>query len=94
AGFGWAPGSAASLLVGGTIAGAAGSLADSLLGATLQAAYRCPRCGQPTERRSHCRGTPTTRVRGFPIVTNDLVNLAAVLIGAISGGGISWLMTG
>jgi len=27
-------------------------------------------------------------------VTNDLVNLAAVLIGAISGGGISWLMTG
>ncbi len=94
AGFGWAPGSAASLLVGGTIAGAAGSLADSLLGATLQAAYRCPLCGQPTERRSHCRGTPTMLERGLPIVTNDLVNLAAVLIGAISGGGISWLMTG
>src|SRR5690606_31156432 len=29
------------------------ALSDSLLGATVQAAYHCPRCDKPTERRVH-----------------------------------------
>lgn len=93
AGLGWAPGSWLALVVAVTIAGSAGSLADSLLGATLQAAYHCPGCQSPTEHPIHRCGSPTTLVRGYPVVTNDLVNLAAVLVGAITGGAVTWLVT-
>lgn len=71
-------------------AGVAGSLADSLLGATLQAAYHCPACGRPTEQRVHRCGTPTVLVAGVPWLTNDAVNLAAALVGA----GIAALLAG
>src|SRR5438477_212321 len=35
------------------IAGTSGSLLDSLVGATVQALYKCPACGQFTESRRH-----------------------------------------
>ena len=59
-----------------------GSLADSVLGATLQAVYVCRNCGKRTEDRRHAHGTaaPTlTLVRGVPLMTNDTVNLCASL---------------
>lgn len=65
------------------VAGFGGSLVDSLLGATVQAGYRCPRCDLPTERRVHACGTETVLVRGWSIVNNDLVNVAAALAGAM-----------
>jgi uncharacterized protein (TIGR00297 family) len=65
------------------LAGGTGMLADSFLGATLQASYRCPACDTPTESRHHRCGTPTFRVRGHPAITNDAVNLAATLTGAL-----------
>ena len=68
-------------LVGGT----AGMLADSLLGATLQASYFCPQCNKPTESRIHRCGTPTTLVRGARWITNDVVNLAGTVVGALAG---------
>ena len=68
-------------LAGGT----AGMLADSLLGATLQASYFCPQCNKPTESRMHRCGTPTRLVRGLRWITNDVVNLAGTLVGAIVG---------
>ncbi|HEX7089536.1 MAG TPA: DUF92 domain-containing protein [Longimicrobiales bacterium] len=58
------------------------ALFDSLLGATVQAAYRCPRCDAPTERRVHRCGTRTTRTRGLAWINNDAVNLAATAVGA------------
>lgn len=82
---GWAPGSWPTLLGGSVAAGVAGSTADSLLGATVQAAYRCPRCGEPTERRLHRCGTPTLLVRGHPAITNDAVNAAATAVGGVVG---------
>lgn len=63
-------------------AGLAGSLADSLLGATVQARFRCPACDSSTERPLHRCGTPTVLVGGWRVVDNDLVNLAASLCGA------------
>jgi uncharacterized protein (TIGR00297 family) len=76
---------AAALRLG--VAGLAGALADSVLGAALQAVYVCQGCGQRTEDRRHAHGSDApalTLVRGRPLVTNDTVNLGAALVGALT----------
>lgn len=64
-------------------AGIGGSLIDSLIGATLQAGYRCPVCGKETERRSHCRNQPTVHRRGIVWIDNDVVNWVCASSGAV-----------
>jgi uncharacterized membrane protein len=64
------------------IAGCAGALADSLLGATLQERRWCDVCGRATERQVHDCGAATRRTGGIALVDNDAVNLAATLTGA------------
>jgi uncharacterized protein (TIGR00297 family) len=71
--------------------GIAGSLADSLMGAIVQAQYRCPQCDKPTERRVHGCGTPTRLVRGVAWVNNDTVNALATAVGAVVGG-VMWAL--
>jgi uncharacterized protein (TIGR00297 family) len=73
--------------------GMAGALFDSLLGATVQASYRCPRCDKPTESPIHRCGTQALLVHGNPRVNNDLVNLLATVAGAITAGGVWWLLS-
>lgn len=63
--------------------GIAGSLVDSLLGATLQARRRCPRCDAPTERRVHDCGTATRPDGGLARLDNDGVNLACTAAGGL-----------
>jgi uncharacterized protein (TIGR00297 family) len=71
-----------TLLLG--LAGLAGSLVDSLLGATLQAVYYCPACRKETERHPiHTCGSPTARLRGLAWLNNDWVNAACTISGAI-----------
>ncbi|MDP8923291.1 MAG: DUF92 domain-containing protein, partial [Chloroflexota bacterium] len=66
-------------------AGLAGSLADSLAGATLQAAYRCPRCGVVAEAAGEHCGVPRVLVRGVAWMTNDAVNLVCTATGGLVG---------
>jgi uncharacterized protein (TIGR00297 family) len=66
------------------LAGATGGLLDSLLGATVQARWRCPDCGAELEDRTHgCPSVPLS-ARGWPWMTNDAVNLAATCWGAVA----------
>ncbi len=71
-----------------TLAGVAGALADSLLGATLQTIAFCPSCKRPTETATHVCGTRTTSWRGLGWMTNDAVNALATLTGGVVSAGI------
>ncbi len=64
------------------IAGIVGALADSALGASVQALRWCPQCLRATEREPHGCGANTTPLRGLSWFGNDAVNTAATLAGA------------
>lgn len=64
------------------LAGVLGSLADSLLGGTLQARFRCAVCGRTTERPIHC-ASPAAFSGGLRWMRNDAVNVVCTLVGGI-----------
>ena len=71
------------LIISAMVGGLSGGMFDSLLGATVQGIYFCPQCAKETEQHPvhHC-GTETTHLRGWRWLNNDLVNLAASIVGA------------
>jgi uncharacterized protein (TIGR00297 family) len=67
-----------------TAAGLAGSLFDSLLGATVQAMYYCPTDEKVTEKHPlHTCGTETVHIRGWKWLNNDWVNFACGAFGVL-----------
>jgi uncharacterized protein (TIGR00297 family) len=67
-----------------SLAGLAGSLFDSLLGATVQAMYYCPTDEKETEKHPlHTCGTPTVHIRGWEWLNNDWVNFACSAFGMV-----------
>ena len=79
-----------ALFVAAVIIGWTGMLADSILGATVQGRFHCPRCAVPSEWRRHRCGAGTTLVGGLGWLTNDGVNAIATTLGA-AGGAVAWL---
>lgn len=71
----------------GFLAGAAGGAvamaADSVLGATLQARYRCPACSEEGEATQCTCGSERTLAGGISWMTNDVVNLVMAGVGAL-----------
>ena len=76
---GWGRETALAVLAGGF----GGAIADSLLGATLQARRWCDRCERGTERDVHDCGTPTRAAGGVRWLGNDAVNALSGLTGAL-----------
>lgn len=91
AGTGAMLGGGAGLFLAGTLLGWAWMLGDSILGASVQGHFRCPACDEPTERRVHRCGTPTTLQGGWRWLTNDGINLAATLGAALDSALWWWL---
>jgi uncharacterized membrane protein len=72
--------------------GLVGSLFDSLLGATVQGIYFCPRCGKETENSVHRCGQKARPVRGWTWLNNDLVNFFASLVGGLAAASLAWIL--
>jgi uncharacterized protein (TIGR00297 family) len=87
-GLGWALcGGGFGQVPGALVAGVAGSLVDSVLGATWQALYRCTACEQYSEDSVHVAcGRRADASKGLAWVTNDVVNVLATLSGAVIAG--------
>lgn len=73
------------------MAGLAGSLFDSLLGATVQQIFWCDTCGKETERQVHACGATTRPLRGWRWLNNDAVNFVSSVVGGLLAGGLGLL---
>lgn len=73
---------AAAVIIGGC----AGSVGDSVLGATVQETRRCPKCNEMTELHQHVCGSQTVHTQGWRWVNNDTVNLASIMFAGLVGG--------
>ena len=71
------------------LGGVAGSVTDSLLGATVQERRWCPTCQLPTERHVHPCGTTAVHRGGIHGCDNDIVNLLSTVAGAV----VTWTLS-
>ena len=74
------------------VGGLAGSLFDSLLGATLQGIYYCDHCAKETESPTHHCGRTAQPLRGWGWLNNDLVNFLASLVGGLAAASLAWIL--
>jgi len=71
-----------------TIIGLAAQIFDSILGASLQAKYRCLSCEKTCEQNEHCTGAGTKLISGWKSMNNDVVNWLSAVFAAFAG----WLV--
>lgn len=68
--------------------GAAGALADTVLGGMVQQRRWCDACERATERRVHDCGRATRHSGGVAWLDNDAVNAGATVVGALVAGAV------
>ena len=68
----------------GGLGGGIGFIADSYLGATLQASYYCRVCDTRTESSTHSCGRSARLESGLSWLDNDAVNVASTSIGGFA----------
>lgn len=73
-----------AVLLVSMLSGFLGSTFDSLLGATVQALYKCSGCGKITEKSIHCKKS-AIHVKGYRWIDNNMVNFLATSFGAAIG---------
>ncbi len=66
------------------LAGFAGGIIDSYLGAVLQAQYRCERCGHVGDLRRHCAAASSIIVQGTRHIDNETVNFLMSMSAALA----------
>lgn len=81
-----------ALLPAAVVGGVAGSLVDSLMGATVQAMYLAP--NGETERRAARHGQSYPLLRGWRWMNNDMVNFLSSLSGGVAAVSIYFLLRG
>jgi len=64
------------------VAGMLGSLLDSFLGASAQGIYYCEGCERHSEEPIHVCGRPALPIRGWPWLTNSLINWVSGIVGS------------
>lgn len=64
------------------IFGFIGSVVDTLLGATVQAIFKCEKCSIVTEKTIHCE-KDTVLIKGIKWCNNDVINWLSVFIATI-----------
>lgn len=74
------------------VGGLAGSLFDSLLGATVQGIYYCDQCAESTESPTHRCGHPTRLLHGWGWLNNDVVNFLASSVGGLVAASLAWIL--
>ncbi|NLL14237.1 MAG: DUF92 domain-containing protein [Fibrobacter sp.] len=64
------------------VGGFAGSVIDSVLGATVQVKYQCEESGKITEKRV-INGNVNKVISGFPVINNDAVNFISSFVASL-----------
>lgn len=72
------------------IAGFLGNVIDTLMGAFVQATYKCKVCSTLTEKKVHCNQSALL-IRGISVMNNDVVNFLSCLFAVIVGAFIAIL---
>lgn len=72
-------------------AGVAGSIIDSVLGATCQAKYQLGEDSQQLTERKSVNGTPLKLVKGIRWVNNDVVNFVSAFISGLLLAVVCWV---
>ncbi|MFZ3588147.1 DUF92 domain-containing protein [Bacillus sp. DJP31] len=67
-----------------TAVGSLGSLVDTIIGATIQAKYKCAKCHVLTEKLKHCHDD-TKLVSGKAWMNNDKTNFLSIMIATLIG---------